>query len=116
MSVGYVALDHRERVAARSGMDARMTMFGLLESARRFRDDHGRFPDGLSELLAGRKPVRHSAQVAFVGPIGDGFCVVVGIDERREEPGEPIWTGITRVNEAGGASSPRRVRSCDVLR
>ena len=99
----------------RIGIPASTTMYELLREAERFHDRRGRFPDDLAHVLALGGDIHPGSQVAFAGPVGDGFCVIVGISEGRDEPGEPVYTGITRPNRRGVAIYPRSVESCDVL-
>jgi hypothetical protein len=89
-SVSFVFVDHRNRVERRIGIPASTTMYELLREAERFHDRRGRFPDDLAHVLALGGDIHPGSQVAFAGPVGDGFCVIVGISEGRDEPGEPV--------------------------
>jgi hypothetical protein len=107
--VGY----HRARVERQVGAPASSTLYSLLARAERFHDRHGRFPSR-RRALGDEDVVEPGAQVAFAGRVGDGFCAIVGLDEDGPTPGEPVYTGVARLDDVGKVRT-RTVESCDVL-
>jgi hypothetical protein len=113
LTLSEVVGQHRARVERQVGAPASSTLYALLAKAERFHDRHGRFPSR-HRALGDEDVVEPGAQVAFAGRVGDGFCAIVGLEEGGPAPGEPVYTGVARLDDVGKVRT-RTVESCEVL-